>query len=163
MIDWVWITACPCCQVGNLIGLIPGTLLFSVFGTQGTSIVRSILDGDTSSSAFVIAIVVVVVGVGVLVTTLLLVRRSLKRLKQRRSDEEANALTTNSRAADYGSGAFADARGRSDSHGKPMTPMEALPTSTSIGVASSTAHADGVIISDLDMDRHHGSPKAAVV
>ena len=68
-------------QIGNAIGFIPGCLLFSVFGKQGTSIIRALMDGEHDSPEFIQAVVVVVVGVMVVLVTVLLVRRTIKKLK----------------------------------------------------------------------------------
>ena len=72
----------PCLlQLGNAIGFVPGTLLFAVFGQQGTSVVRSIVNSDYGSPSFYVSLIIIVLGGVVVITTVLLVRRTIKKLK----------------------------------------------------------------------------------
>ena len=90
-------------QIGNAIGFVPGTLLFSVFGQQGTSLVRSFIDRKYDSPSFYVSIIVIVVGVSVVLTTVFLVRRTIKKLKA------ARALATEALAVAVEASAGADA------------------------------------------------------
>jgi hypothetical protein len=82
-------TARPCRQIGNALGFLPGCLLFSAFGQSGTSIIRALLDGKTSSAEFIQSVVIIVVGFGVVVCTVVAVRRTIKRLRHRQALEDA--------------------------------------------------------------------------
>jgi hypothetical protein len=55
--------------------------MFSVFGQQGTSVVRAIADGDYNSTAFIQSIIIIILGGLVVITTVVLVRRTIKKLK----------------------------------------------------------------------------------
>ena len=70
--------------LGNLIGNIPGTLLFSLLGTMVRSIGKAILNGDPQPTALAVACVILVVVVAVIVVMALLVRRTLRKMKEDR-------------------------------------------------------------------------------
>jgi uncharacterized membrane protein YdjX (TVP38/TMEM64 family) len=69
---------------GNLLGNIPGTLLFSVLGTSVSSIGGAILNGNSDPKALAVGCVIVVIVISVIGAMAVLVRRALNRMKAQR-------------------------------------------------------------------------------
>lgn len=70
---------------GNLLGNVPGTLLFSALGTSVNSIGGAILHGNSDPKGLAIGCVIVVIVISVIGTMAMLVRRALIRMKAQRS------------------------------------------------------------------------------
>ncbi len=126
-----------CChlhpQLGNAIGFLPGSLLFSAFGQSGTSIIRAVLDGETGSTAFAVSVSIIVIGVAVLVFTLLSVRRAVR--KRNRAAGEVAAKPPG--LADTDPGVSIDLSPSSPSPSPPARPAESLSRPHGVGALPS--------------------------
>ena len=71
-------------MAGNIVGNIPGTLLFSVLGTSVNSIGKAVLNGNADPKGLAVACVILVIVVSVIVGSVILVRRALARMKEQR-------------------------------------------------------------------------------
>ena len=120
-------------QIANAMGFLPGCLLFSAFGQSGTSIIRALLDGETSSAEFIQSIIIIVVGLLVVVVTVMMVRRTINRLRKEQAEEAARGTHGSETAsAEVGAGDCA---------------VQGLPPTTGVpkyGVSGPSLGEDGV-------------------